>query len=129
MIWGLVATVSPKGPSGGPSQRYQRDPVPFRASRTKNRYRRRMKMAMSESRLSEITRWIRMLGVMVMFLVALASAPRTANAFECEDYTITCSTLNACISVMGNSCGCEGIVNCREDHPECAGGPQHKDIL
>ena len=77
---------------------------------------------MAKDHWSGITRGIRMLGVVVMFLVALASAPRTANAFECEDYLITCSTRNACLSVIGNPCGCEGMVKCEPDHPDCTEG-------
>ncbi len=64
-----------------------------------------------------------MLGVIVMFLVALAGSPRTANAFESGDIFLTCSTMNACLSVIGNSCGEEGIVNCRPNHWRCVEEP------
>ncbi len=78
---------------------------------------------MAEDCRSRITRWIRMVGVVVMLLVAVASSPGNADALlECEDYDITCSTLNACLSVIGNSCGCEGMVMCDTDHTDCAEG-------
>jgi hypothetical protein len=74
---------------------------------------------MAEDRRKRITLGIRAVGVVVMFLVAVASAPRTANADECPDFHITCSTQTACISVAGNSCGCEGMVWCRSNPSEC----------
>lgn len=78
---------------------------------------------MEKNRSRGLTQGIRVVGVVVMFILALASAPRAAKAFECEDYFITCSTLNACLSVIGNPCGCEGIVKCDQTHPDCQEEP------
>ena len=66
----------------------------------------------AEDHVSGIMRVIRAVGVLAVFMIALAGAPQSGTAFECDDYLISCSTADACVAALENPCGCEGAVHC-----------------
>ncbi len=70
-------------------------------------------------------RAVRLLGVITILVMVGSLDPASASITgTCSDEILTCSTAEACVSVLHNSCrtsdGCFGTVKCRVES-ECQG--------